>query len=262
MTNTGTSAHIKHQVKSMLDRTNYIFWLASVAGLIAALIAVLGLYGLFDTIERKTAARTSLMSLADELRQSSDDLTRFARSYAATGDDGYKNRYQAVLDIRNGRADRPQDYEHVYWDLEQIGLLKDIENTAGVPLLTRLRESGMDSYMVDLLATAKVRSDTLVDLERQAFALVQIGNTTEAVRILFSDEYHLAKGQIMEPIRRFQIRVAGETGVALDIALMGTRDTMRFSIAAIAISLILCCLVGLYRQVKPENVATESLLPS
>ena len=245
----------------MLNRTNYIFWLVSVAGLIAALIAVLILYGLFDTIESKTAARSSLMSLADELRQSSDDLTRFARSYAATDDDGYKNRYQVVLDIRNGQADRPQGYEHVYWDLEQIGLLKDIKISAGVPLLTRLRESGMDAYMVDLLATSKARSDNLVNLELQAFALVEIGNSPEAVRILFSDEYHQAKGQIMEPIRRFQIRVDSETRSALASALQDARDTMRLSIAAIAISLILCCLAGLYRQVKPDGVETESLSP-
>ena len=205
---------------------------------------------------------TSLTLLAGELRQSSDDLTRFARSYAATGNSDYKNRYQAVLDIRNGRADRPQGYEHVYWDLVQIGLLKDIDNTAGVPLLTRLRESGMDSYMVDLLATSKARSDKLVDLERRAFSLVEIGSAAEAVQILFSDEYHLAKGQIMEPIRRFQIRVDSETRSALASALQDARNTMRISIAAIALSLILCCLVGLYRQVRPENVAAESLLSS
>jgi methyl-accepting chemotaxis protein len=243
----------------MLYRTNYIFWLVSVAGLIAAIIAVLSLYGLFDSIEKKTAARASLMSLADELRQSSDDLTRFARSYAATGNDGYKNRYQVVLDIRNGKAGRPQGYEHVYWDLEQIGLLKDIDNTAGVPLLTRLRESGMDSYMVDLLATSKARSDNLVDLEREAFSLVEIGYTDKAVRILFSDEYHRAKGQIMEPIRRFQLRVDSETRSALASALQDARNAMRVSIATIVLSLILCCLVGLYLPVKPENVATDSL---
>jgi CHASE3 domain sensor protein len=246
----------------MLYRTNFIFWLASVAGLIAALIAVFSLYGLFDTIERKTAARTSLMSLADELRQSSDDLTRFARSYAATGNSDYKNRYQVVLDIRNGKAGRPQGYEHVYWDLEQIGLLKDIDNTAGVPLLTRLRESGMDSYMVELLATSKARSDKLVDLERRAFSLVEFGSAAEAVQILFSDEYHQAKGQIMDPIRRFQIRVDSETRSALASALQNARNTMRISIAAIALSLILCCLVGLYRRVKPETDAAESLLSS
>jgi methyl-accepting chemotaxis protein len=244
----------------MLYRTNFIFWLASVTGLVAALIAVLSLYTLFDTVAQKTDARTSLMLLAGELRQSSDDLTRFARSYAVTGDDEFKERYQAVLDIREGKAERPQGYEHVYWDLEQIELLKDIEYSAGVPLLTRLRDSGMDSHMVDLLAKSKSRSDKLVDLERRAFSLVKIRNSPEAVRILFSDEYHQAKGQIMEPIRLFQMRVDSETRSALASALQAARNTMRISIAAIALSLILCCLVGLYRQVKPENIAAESLL--
>jgi len=242
----------------MFNRTNFVFWLASVLGLVAALIAVLMLYSLFDTIERKTETRTSLMSLADELRQSSDDLTRFARSLAATGDAGYKNRYQAVLDIRNGRADRPQGYEHVYWDLEQVGLLKDTKSSSGVPLLARLRESGMDAYMIDLLATSKARSDNLVDLERRAFSLVETGNSADAVEILFSDDYHQAKGQIMEPIRRFQIRIDSETRSALATALVDARDKMRLSIAAIGLSLIFCCLAGLYRRVKPDDVESEA----
>ena len=244
----------------MFNRTNFAFWLASVLGLVAAFIAVLMLYSLFDTVEQKTATRTSLMLLAAELRQSSDDLTRFARSYAVTGDDEFKERYQAVLDIREGKADRPQGYEHVYWDLEQIELLKDIEYSAGVPLLTRLRNSGMDSYMVDLLAKSKSRSDNLVDLERRAFSLVAIGNSPEAAQILFSDEYHQAKGQIMEPIRRFQIRIDNETRSALAMALVDARDKMRLSIAAIGLSLILCCLAGLYRRVKPDKDESEAHL--
>jgi hypothetical protein len=242
----------------MFHRTNFVFWLASVIGLVAALVAALMLYALFDTIERKSEARASLMSLADELRQSSDDLTRFARSYAATGNGDYKNRYQAVLDIREGKADRPEGYEYVYWDLEQIGLLKDSKNSSKIPLLTRLRESGMDSHMVDLLATSKARSDQLVNLERRAFLLVETGNSAEAVRILFSDEYHSEKGQIMEPIRRFQLRVDSETRAALTAALQDTRDTMRVSIAAITLALILGCLAGLYRRVKLDETEAPS----
>lgn len=240
----------------MFQRINFIFWLTSVVGLIAALVAVFALYNLFDTIARKTEARTSLMSLAGELRQSSDDLTRFARTYAATGNDDYKKRYQAVIDIREGKVDRPDGYEYVYWDLEQIGLLKDSKNSSRGPLLTRLRESGMDSYMVDLLATSKSRSEQLVNLERQAFSLVEIGFTDKAVRILFSDEYHLAKGHIMEPIRHFQMRVDSKTRADLAAAIQDTRNTMRVSIASVAFSLILGCLAGLYRQV--ETVEDEA----
>jgi len=215
-----------------------------------SLVAVITLYGLFDSIERKAETRTSFMSLAGELRQSSDDLTRFARSYAATGNDDYKRRYKAVLNIREGKVDRPQGYEHVYWDLEQTGLLKDNKYSSGIPLLTRLRESEMDSYMVDLLAKSKARSDKLTALERRAFSLTDAGNSPEAVQILFSEEYHLAKGQIMEPIRRFQIRVDSETRAGLATAMLDTRDTMRVAIASIAVSLIFSCLAGLYHQVK------------
>jgi CHASE3 domain sensor protein len=49
--------------------------------------------------------------LADELRQSSDDLTRLARSYVATGNEEYEREYWAVLDIRNGKSPRPVAYK-------------------------------------------------------------------------------------------------------------------------------------------------------
>ena len=44
--------------------------------------------------------------LAQELRQSSDDLTRMVRSYVITGDPLFKLHYQEILDIRDeiGRA--------------------------------------------------------------------------------------------------------------------------------------------------------------
>jgi len=45
--------------------------------------------------------------LADELRQSSDDLTRLARSFVVTGDPEFEREYWAVLDIRNGKLPRP-----------------------------------------------------------------------------------------------------------------------------------------------------------
>ena len=54
--------------------------------------------------------------LADELRQSSDDLTRMARAYVATGNSEFEREYWAILDIRNGKIPRPVDYNRIYWD--------------------------------------------------------------------------------------------------------------------------------------------------
>ncbi|HEY2824241.1 MAG TPA: hypothetical protein VGI83_01725, partial [Gemmatimonadales bacterium] len=54
--------------------------------------------------------------LADELRHSSDDLTRFARTYVVTADPKYEGYYRDVLGIRDGTQPRPENYQHVYWD--------------------------------------------------------------------------------------------------------------------------------------------------
>ncbi|MGS7332967.1 hypothetical protein ACSJLL_25395, partial [Enterobacter kobei] len=43
--------------------------------------------------------RLASVKLADELRQSSDDLTRLARTYVVTGDARWEAQYQEVLDI-------------------------------------------------------------------------------------------------------------------------------------------------------------------
>src|SRR3990167_2689821 len=59
--------------------------------------------------------------LADELRQSSDDLPRLARTYAVSGDSRYEQQYWQVLDIRNGKQPRPQQYERLYWDFIAAG---------------------------------------------------------------------------------------------------------------------------------------------
>ena len=61
--------------------------------------------------------RSDSLRVMDELRQSSDDLTRMARTYAATGDQRFVDYFNQILDIRSGKAPRPLQYGRVYWDL-------------------------------------------------------------------------------------------------------------------------------------------------
>ncbi|MFA7317354.1 MAG: hypothetical protein WC029_07310 [Sulfuricella sp.] len=65
-------------------------------------------------IDRAHEVRHQSYLLADTLRQSSDDLTRMARTYVVTGNPVYKNYYQDILDIRDGKKARPEKYENVY----------------------------------------------------------------------------------------------------------------------------------------------------
>ena len=62
------------------------------------------------------ARRSESLRLAYELRQTSDDLTRMARSYVATGEPRYLAWFREILAIRAGTAPRPVDYDGIYWD--------------------------------------------------------------------------------------------------------------------------------------------------
>ena len=87
---------------------------------IALALLVLGamfLVSLAQQSESESAERRfDSYLVADELRQSSDDLTRMARTYVVTGDERYRDMYHQILAIRDGQAPRPEGYERVYWD--------------------------------------------------------------------------------------------------------------------------------------------------
>ena len=81
---------------------------------------------------------------ADELRQSSDDLTRFARTFVVTGDEKYDKMYRDVLAIRNGDQARPEHYERIYWDFVASTGEKPHPDTKAVPLRTLMEQLGFN----------------------------------------------------------------------------------------------------------------------
>ena len=95
-------------------------FLAIAATVIALLAAILYLMVLQVQNQRALAAAEARhyasYKLADELRQSSDDLTRMARTYVVTGDPVYEEYFRRILAIRNGEAPRPEGYDGIYWD--------------------------------------------------------------------------------------------------------------------------------------------------
>jgi len=70
-----------------------------------------GAFGLYvyteKQIDKANEQRLISYQLAEELRQSSDDLTRMVRTYVVTGEPRYKTYFQNILDIRKGLIPRP-----------------------------------------------------------------------------------------------------------------------------------------------------------
>jgi diguanylate cyclase (GGDEF)-like protein/PAS domain S-box-containing protein len=161
-------------------------------------------------IDKANELRLTSYLLADELRQSSDDLTRMARTYVVTGEPAYKANYQDILDIRNGRKPRPEAYQNIYWDLVlSNGSHPRPSSGQAVPLLELMRRAGFSEVEFHDLEAAEFHSDALAALECEAMRLAEatgpeaVAQRAKARQMLFGVEYHHAKAAIMKPIAEF-----------------------------------------------------------
>jgi len=158
-------------------------------------------------IDRANEQRQLSYLLTDQLRQSSDDLSRMVRAYVITGDPRYKKYYQYILDIRNGKMPRPEEYFYAYWDMVVANKLPDpSKDGQGIALLDLMRQAGFTEEELGKLTQAKENSDYLAALELDAMRLVELGgsdaedNKSKARQMLYDANYLLAKANIMQPI--------------------------------------------------------------
>ncbi len=164
-----------------------------------------------STIIKVNENREKSNQLALELRLSSNDLTRMARSYVMTGNKEYAKQYQQVLDIRSGKLPRPIDYYQEYWQLMDIDNPVPPRGSGEVVRLEELfKQAGFTDEEFAKLKKAKELSNSLAELETQAFSIIEkYGAENEgeakhkAQNMLFGKEYAKSKRLIMEPISEF-----------------------------------------------------------
>lgn len=162
-------------------------------------------------IDRANELRYLSFQLADELHQSSDELTRMVRTYVITGDPLYKQHYQDILDIRDGKKPRPNAYhEGFYWDLILAqGKPQHPGLSSPIPLLKLMQQANFTEQEFQKLSEAKANSEALTKTEFEAMRLFETtgaqaeNNKAVARQILHDQKYHQAKTSIMKPIDEF-----------------------------------------------------------
>jgi two-component system, sensor histidine kinase and response regulator len=188
--------------------------------------------GLVDLQQRHFDA----YKLAIALRQSSDDLTRLARTYVATGDAKYERFYHQLVGIRAGTLPRPVDYGPGFWDRMIVGDTA-VRTGPPVPMQELMRQTGFTDAELAQLRTAQARSDSLVLREEEAFHALkgQFADATGAYRLrgppdsalarrlLFGEEYHRQKARIMAPIDSVLLATSSRTRSELDAFTAQTR---------------------------------------
>ena len=158
-------------------------------------------------IDRANEQRLISFQLADQMRHSTNDLTRMARAFVVIGDPRYKKYYQDILDIRNGKKARPKGYFYSYW----ITVLADHpspspKNEQAISLLELMHQFGFPDTELEKLTEAKLNSDRLASLELTAMELTEsVGPGSEVkharARLMLHDKnYYQIKATIMLPL--------------------------------------------------------------
>ncbi|MFT2110583.1 methyl-accepting chemotaxis protein [Marinomonas sp. 2405UD68-3] len=189
------------------------------ASILVTLIVLYLSHGKSASLSASQSARYQSFLLADELRQSSDDLTRLARTYVLSGDDKYEKMYWDILAIRNGDKARPQHMERIYWDLVLQYGEKPSPDGVKNSLTDLMKDAGFTDAEFAKLTEAQKNSNDLVYTETVAMNAVKglyddgNGNFTRkdkpdlamARRIMHDNQYHQDKAKIVKPINEFLI---------------------------------------------------------
>nr|WP_201762887.1 methyl-accepting chemotaxis protein [Burkholderia thailandensis] len=203
--------------------------------------------------------------LANELRRSSDDLTRLARTYVATGDAKWEQQYNEVLAIRSGKAPRPLDYDRIYWDFRAADEPMRPGHGETISLQDMMKRAGFTDEEFAKLHDAEQNSNDLVKTETIAMNLVKgltpddAGNFTKqgppdldkARSLMFDANYHRFKAKIMHPIDDFLKLLDARTEGAIASA-QATAQTWKTVSAGVAIGALACfalMLHALFRRV-------------
>jgi len=118
------------------------------AAITVALFVLFGLvflvyYGSERSIDQANFKRYQSQMLADELRQTSDDLTTMARTYVATLEIQYRKWFEEILLIRDGQRPMPPNYQRIYWNFLAAGVQPPGgTGTQASGLIDRMKEAG------------------------------------------------------------------------------------------------------------------------
>ncbi|PJZ46449.1 PAS domain-containing hybrid sensor histidine kinase/response regulator [Leptospira brenneri] len=145
------------------------------------------------------------LQIANELRQSSDQLTNLVRLYVIQREEKYKTYFQMILDIRDGKRPKPKNYSYAYWDLVIANKLPPPSEEGEVlSIYESMRNANFHESDYKLLSESKLKSDQLTKIEFEAMSITEKdmgrGSNHRAINLLYDDNYLHAKAEIMRPI--------------------------------------------------------------
>ncbi len=251
--------------QSLSIRSFFLILFYSVFGLTLLILAAsYALQQADKAVDAANESRYRSFLLATELRQSSDDLTRLARTYVITGDAKWARQYQEVIDIRAGNQPRPLQYERVHWDFLAADQPSPRPMGDAAALLDLMHQAGFSEQELEQLAEAQRRSNDLVELETEAMALAErahrivdqdpdqaAADLQQARLMMHGEDYHRYKANIMVPIDDFYAQLDARTAdtVAKASRARGLWSSVLLTLAIVMVLVVAALLRWTYRGI-------------
>jgi class 3 adenylate cyclase len=214
--------------------------------------------------------------IANQMRQSSDDLTKMVRLYVLTGNKKYLDAYNEILSIRNGTSPRPLDYDEIYWDFVLDPNKRPRPYGPAISLKQLMINHNFSEQEFRFLAESELKSNTLVEMEEEAiyamqglydngsgtYSVVGAPNPDLARRLVSDSQYMEQKAKIMEPLFQFdeqvEKRIAGKTEDLESLASKIILISIFFAVFATV--LMVLCLLKSIKSLSEAAKTNESLL--
>ena len=186
--------------------------------------------------------------LASELRQSSEDLTRLARTYVVTGDPKYEQQYQEILDVRGGKKPRPDGRTVALTELMKHMGFSDQE-------FAKLKESQDDSNnLVNTEIAAMNAVKGIFDDGSGSYTRRGEPDQELARKLMHDDNYQHYTAQIMKPLDAFFVLLDQRTNQTVEHAEASSRRAFVCAVALLILSVtgVAGAFLFMYRRISAQ----------
>lgn len=232
-----------------IQRLFTIIFSAIIVSAITLSLVVLAMIDNQQSLSDSEENRYQSYLLADELRQSSDDLSRMARTFAVTGERRYAQLYDQILSIRNGQDKRPSNYNYPYIDFLAAGQELSTEYDPAFALIDLMRQQGMNEAELAKLKQAEQASNELAKIEYEAMDIASgtkgsAPDLDASTRLVYSPRYDAEKARIMTPVKEFFALLNHRTQQEVN-DLRHTGSVYMSVVCAMVILLIIIAVIGI-----------------
>ncbi|HCI15089.1 MAG TPA: hybrid sensor histidine kinase/response regulator [Gallionellaceae bacterium] len=222
----------------------------------------------YDSVVAVQEHRQRAMSLTDELRQETEQLTSLVRAYTSTGQTRYLTYYYDILAIRQGEKPQPENYvSGAYWDMAIAGeiQLRFPQNGEQRSLSDRMKSLGFSREEFDALGKVAAATEAMKQTEQIAFAATQglYDPLTQdfvsdgkphldfASQQVHSQEYNLLKSNLAKSVIELVSMVDKRTNAALNRAAQELQRWIFLTLGSVALTfaMVLAALQVIRRRV-------------